>query len=215
MRTPLTLLSLSLAGAGGFYVIDGGALTLPLAVFALASIAALLIVARALLRRGAPVQVPAQTQTASDRPNRRRRRKADAGGHDVVVDGSNVMHWNAEIPRLGTLKEVIASLQAQGYRPGIIFDANAGYKLCDRYLDDQDFAKLLKLPADRVLVVPKGEPADPTILAVARALKAKVVTNDRFRDWADDFPEVATPGHLVQGQYRGGKLCLKEEALAA
>ncbi|MEX3014179.1 NYN domain-containing protein [Gymnodinialimonas hymeniacidonis] len=130
-------------------------------------------------------------------------------GRPVVIDGSNVMHWNGEVASLTTVKEVIARLQAEGYAPGIIFDANAGYKLADHYLDDRHFAKLLNLPTDRVLVVPKGQPADPTILAAARDMGGQVVTNDRFRDWAEQFPEVRETGHLMRGGYRDGVLWLE------
>lgn len=58
------------------------------------------------------------------------------------------------------------------------------------------------------MVVNKGEPADPMILKMARDMGAIVITNDRFRDWAIDFPEVRTRGHLVRGGYRDGTLRL-------
>ncbi len=140
-----------------------------------------------------------------------RRRKGR--GRPIIIDGSNVMHWNGDVASLSSVKEVIARLEAQGFQPGIMFDANAGYKLADHYLDDRHFAKLLKLPAKRVLVVPKGQPADPTILAAARDVGGKVVTNDRFRDWVEEFAEVAEKGHLVRGGYRDGTLWLDERAL--
>ena len=38
--------------------------------------------------------------------------------HDIVVDGSNVMHWKDETPRLATLNEVLSFLQVRGYNPG-------------------------------------------------------------------------------------------------
>lgn len=180
----------------------GEVLTLPLFASLLAMIAAFLLMVMAVLRRPAkaakaPVHAPGT--------------RAKASLH-VVVDGSNVMHWNGKQPQIATVREVIAALRAKGYQPGVIFDANAGYKIGDRYLDDQDFAKLLNLPSARVLVVNKGEPADPTILAAARELGARVVTNDRFRDWAGDFPEVANKGHLLKGGYRKGTLWLDEAA---
>ncbi|MCU0912684.1 MAG: hypothetical protein MUE98_15560, partial [Rhodobacteraceae bacterium] len=39
-------------------------------------------------------------------------------------------------------------------------------------------------------------------------LGAQIVTNDRFRDWVERFPEVRQPGHLVRGNYRDGALWL-------
>jgi hypothetical protein len=90
-----------------------------------------------------------------------------------------------------------------------VFDANAGYKLSGRYMDDRPLAFVLGLPTDRVLVVPRGEPADPVILKAARELGASVLSNDRFRDWAEQFPEVAQPGHLLRGGYHGGVLWME------
>ncbi|WP_103336084.1 NYN domain-containing protein [Pseudotabrizicola formosa] len=127
----------------------------------------------------------------------------------IVVDGSNIMHWKDATPQLATLREVVGVLADQGYQPGVVFDANAGYKLTGRYLDDRPLARALGLPVDRVLVVPKGEPADPVILTVARELGAPVLSNDRFRDWVNDFPEVAQPGHVRRGGYRDGALWLE------
>ncbi|MEJ6393799.1 hypothetical protein V8J82_11060 [Gymnodinialimonas sp. 2305UL16-5] len=190
MRIPLILLVLSLACAGGAALLYGLVPTLPLAVAMLAAFAALLLVVKSLVS-GSKSKAP-----------------------HAVIDGSNVMYWNGETPNLDTLREVIAQLRALGYQPGIIFDANAGYKLGGRYLDDRHFARQLTLPADRVLVVPKGEPADPTILAAARDLGAKIITNDRYRDWASAFPEVTETGRLVRGGYRNGQLWLDDTALA-
>lgn len=201
MQLPLSLLLTSLASAGGSFVIGGPDLTLPLAVSLLAAVAAVILVLSALFRgKGAASGAP--------RPGR-------ASKPHVVIDGSNVMHWNGDEPRLGALKDVVATLHAGGCQTGVVFDANAGYKLCDRYLSDRDFAKLLGLPRDRVLVVNKGEPADPTILSVARDLKAKIVSNDRFRDWASDFPELADPGLLIRGGFREGTPWFDDTSLRA
>lgn len=202
-RTPFILLMAAVGSAAAAYMMGNAELTLWLAISVLAAVAAFVLLGMAVLR-GAP----ADTTEVAPKTKSGRAKKA------AVIDGSNVMHWDGEVARLAPLREVIAALKAKGYQPGIIFDANAGYKLADRYLDDGDFAKLLKLRADRVLVVPKGEPADPTILASAREMGAKIVTDDRFRDWAGDFPEVTEPGHLVRGGYRDGVLWLDDEALA-
>jgi len=126
----------------------------------------------------------------------------------VILDGSNIMHWNKGTPKAETVLEVTRYLSMRGFTPGVIFDANAGYKISDQYLHDSGFGFLLELPEERVMVVPKGTPADPIILAAARDHGARVVTNDQFRDWADDFPEVRNKGFLIRGGYRSGKLRL-------
>lgn len=126
----------------------------------------------------------------------------------VILDGSNVMHWRNETPDLETVRVVLAHLASLGMTPGVVFDANAGYLLFGRHHNDRAFSERLRLPLDRVLVVPKSTPADPFILTAARDLGARIVTNDRYRDWAREYPEVTTPGYLIKGGYRAGLLWL-------
>ena len=90
-----------------------------------------------------------------------------------------------------------------------------GYLLAGKYQDDAVMAKRLGLPEDRVLVVPKGTIADSYLLTVARDHDAPIVTNDRYRDWADDFPEITEPGRLIRGGYRDGALWLDEMEVPA
>ena len=118
------------------------------------------------------------------------------------------MHWKDNVPQIESVRAVLAQLTAAGYAPGVVFDANAGYKLMGSYKHDHAFGKLLGLPQDRVIVVAKGTPADPVILASARELGARIVSNDRFRDWADTHPEVSVPGHVIAGGYRDGQVWL-------
>lgn len=126
----------------------------------------------------------------------------------ILIDGSNVMHWKDNTPQIATLREVIAHLRNLRHTPAVIFDANAGYLLAGRYQDDHRMAIHLGLPDNRVLVVPKGTIADSYLLTVARDFNAPIVTNDRYRDWADDYPEIAEPGRLIRGGYRDGSLWL-------
>lgn len=126
----------------------------------------------------------------------------------VILDGSNVMYWKDETPQIATVLEVTRDLSMRGFTPAVIFDASAGYRVSDRYLHDSELSSLLELPEARVMVVPKGTPADPFILAVARDHRARVVTNDKYRDWAGEFPQVRNPGFLIKGGFRAGKLWL-------
>ncbi len=126
----------------------------------------------------------------------------------IVLDGSNVMHWKDGDPKIETVHQVVLHLQAQGHAPGVIFDANAGYLVSGKYRHDASFGASLGLPERNVMVVPKGEPADPFILKAARDMGARIVTNDRYRDWVSDFPEIQNSGHLIKGGFRSGKLWL-------
>jgi hypothetical protein len=127
----------------------------------------------------------------------------------VLIDGSNVMHWQDNRPSLETIGKVVGLVRASGYVPGVVFDANAGWKLAGRYLHDGDFARLLGLEPRQVLVVAKGTPADPFLLQTAREFGARIVTNDRFRDWAAENPDVLKPGFLIRGKVFGGEIVLE------
>ena len=183
MFVPFTLLVASLLATTATLVLPGLSDLAPLPL--LSALASLILLARAYLLRGPKAQ-----------PNW------------ILVDGSNVMHWKDGTPQLSTLREVIAHLTQQGFTPGVVFDANAGYKVAGRYTHDRAMGQLLGLPQDRVFVAPKGTQADPLLLTTARDLQARIVTNDRYRDWAETHPEVADKGHLIRGGYRDGMLWL-------
>lgn len=137
-----------------------------------------------------------------------RRERAAAAPKWIIVDGSNVMHWKDGTPRIETLRLVLDRLVALGFSPGVVFDANVGYLVANRYLHHGALARLLGLTEDRVMVVHKGTPADATILAAARDLGTPIVSNDQFRDWADAHPDPRRPQRLVQGGFRDGAVWL-------
>ena len=130
----------------------------------------------------------------------------------IVIDGSNVMHWQNDLPSIATLRAVLGELKKQDYVPVVWFDANVGYKIGDRYLGPQPLAKKLGIPAEQILVAPKGTPADPLLLDCAVKLQAKVVTNDRFRDWTETHPQTKVPGFLVTGNVHDDEVVLAEIA---
>lgn len=144
------------------------------------------------------------------KPRKTPRRPSPPRGNrpQAVVDGSNVMHWDENKPQLKPVKAALDVLDRRGYHAGVIFDANAGYKLFDRYLDDGDFARMLKLPKDRVLVVPKGTQADPFLLTFANDANAIVISNDRFRDRIGEYPKLGKEGRLIQGGWADGQIWL-------
>ena len=123
----------------------------------------------------------------------------------ILVDGSNVMHWGGE-PSLTVLRDVIASLEEQGQVPFVCFDANVGYKLFGAFTGSGAMAGRLGLPAEQVLVVDKGVTADDVILNLAREHGVQIVSNDRFRDWEDQFPQVKDPDRFRRGSWKGGSV---------
>ncbi len=126
-------------------------------------------------------------------------------GISVIVDGSNVMHWGGDAS-LPVLQGVIRTLEEKGENPYVIFDANVGWKLFDRYLGDGPMSWHLGLPERQIMVVSKGEVADEKILLAADKFDLPVVSNDRFRDWSVQYPWVKDHRRLRRGAWVEGRI---------
>lgn len=175
-RYSFLLLVLSLAGVAICTGLWGPVLNAPLLISALGVVVGLLLILRKLLA-----------------PRR----------NWVIVDGSNVLYWEGDSPKLSSVEAVLEDLKARRFDPIVWFDANAGYLVKGRYMGPRAFGRALGLPGTCVFVAPKGQPADPLILEQAEELGVQVVTNDRYRDWAALHPKVNDPGYLLRGQVRG------------
>ena len=130
-------------------------------------------------------------------------------GPTILVDGSNVMHWKDNAPSGQVVARVVQALEARGERPHVYFDANAGYKLGDRFMDARALGQVIGLPAARITVADSGTPADPLLLDHAARARLRIVTNDRFQDWRVQFPVAGTRGALVKGHCQDGTPILR------
>lgn len=143
------------------------------------------------------------------------RRRRLARREVVVIDGSNVLYWCNGTPSLEALRAILARLFTERRHPIVWFDANAGYLISGRYMGEAAFARALGLPRKQVFVAPKGTPADPLILQAAAALEARIVTNDRYRDWRESHAILNDPDRLIRGRWQDGALILTGELAAA
>jgi len=159
------------------------------------------------LRGGKPRAQPKRGGKPRAQP-KWRGRKPSKSKISVIVDGSNVMFLGGEPSQL-VLRRVIDSLKSKDFAPYVIFDANVGYKLGDRYLDDAPMAKLIGLSPRQVLVVEKGVSADERILQVAMEQNLRIVSNDRFRDWTTRYPIVRKNGRMIRGDWVSGNVVWK------
>src|SRR5687768_9681364 len=102
----------------------------------------------------------------------------------VIVDGSNVAHSSeGDVALLDNIKLVTDKLTEEGLEPVVLVDAALRHQI-DRG------AEFEKMVDDGFLKqAPAGTDADYFILSFARELDADIVSNDRFRDRADAFPE--------------------------
>ncbi len=102
----------------------------------------------------------------------------------ALVDGSNVAHsTEGQGPRLGNIVLICRKLDKEGYDPLVVTDAALRHRIDDR----AEFEK--RVGEGRIRQAPAGTDADYFILAFARELDAAIVSNDRFRDRAEAFPD--------------------------
>ena len=102
----------------------------------------------------------------------------------AIVDGSNVAH-SSEGDRavLDNIRIVCDKLIEEGYQPIVVVDAALRHQI-DR---PADFESMVE--TGKIRQAPAGTDADYFILAFARELDASVVSNDRFKDRQQAFPE--------------------------
>lgn len=101
----------------------------------------------------------------------------------VLVDASNVAHsTEGGEAKLSNIRLVEDKLREEGLEPIVVADAALRHQIDDK-------AAYEKLIDDgKVHQAPAGTDADYFILSFARELDARILTNDRFRDRARDFP---------------------------
>jgi hypothetical protein len=102
----------------------------------------------------------------------------------VIIDGSNVAHsTEGDSARLDNIRVVSAKLTEEGYEPVVVVDAALRHQIDDK-------AGYEAMVEDgRIRQAPAGTDADYFILSFARELNASVVSNDRFKDRLEAFPE--------------------------
>ncbi len=108
-----------------------------------------------------------------------------AGSRIALVDASNVAHsTEGERPRLENIMLVREKLREEGLEPIVVADAALRHRIDDR----AGYERLVE--GGTVKQAPAGTDADYFILSFARELEASIVSNDRFRDRIDKYPEV-------------------------
>jgi hypothetical protein len=103
----------------------------------------------------------------------------------VIVDGSNVAHSSeGDKALLGNIRAVRDKLIEEGYQPVVLVDAALRHQIDD----EPGFEALVE--SGTIKQAPAGTDADYFILSFARELDANIVSNDRFKDRVDAFPEI-------------------------
>ena len=104
----------------------------------------------------------------------------------VLVDGSNVAHsTEGEKAQLANIVAMRAKMQEEGFDPVVVVDAALRHQIDD----PAGFERLVE--SGVVRQAPAGTDADNFLLSFARELDARIVSNDRFRDRLNAFPDAA------------------------
>jgi len=103
----------------------------------------------------------------------------------VIIDGSNVAHsTEGDKAMLENIRVVRAKLIQEGYEPVVLADAALRHQIDD----EPGFEQLVE--NGTIKQAPAGTDADYFILSFARELGANIVSNDRFKDRVQAFPEI-------------------------
>lgn len=108
----------------------------------------------------------------------------EPGFGKVLVDASNVAHaTEGGEARLANIELVRQKLREEGFEPLIVADAALRHQIDDKRLYER------LIDEGVVHQAPAGTDADYFILSFAREMDARILTNDRFRDRAQEFPQ--------------------------
>jgi hypothetical protein len=118
------------------------------------------------------------------RPQPEHQREEKSGPRIALIDASNVAHSSeGDAARLANILAVRDKLVEEGFQPIIVADAALRHQIDDRAAYER------LVDEGTVRQAPAGTDADYFLLSFARELGAQVVSNDRFRDRVQQFPE--------------------------
>jgi hypothetical protein len=118
----------------------------------------------------------------------------------IVVDGANVAYAERSRdgePKVSNMVAVQQELKRRGYEPIIIIDASLRYEI-----DDPDQLEGL-LDRQAFRQAPAGTDADYFILRTAEQQEARIVSNDEYEQYQEDYPWIErrrVPFMIVEGQ---------------
>lgn len=118
----------------------------------------------------------------------------------VIIDASNVAHFRKGADEKPNLKNILSSdeaLKKLGYETIIIADASLRHEIDEK----ESFNQLLD--EGKIQQVPSGTNADHYILKLAEEENAKILSNDVFREFSDEFQDISSrriPYSLKEGE---------------
>lgn len=123
------------------------------------------------------------------------------------MDASNVAHSGKrqdDQPSLDKILLAVKTLKDMGYQPVLIADASLRHEI-DR---KEDFNQLLE--EGKILQVPSGTTADHYLLKMAEEENGKILSNDAFREYNDEFQDINS--RRVPYNFKGNKIFIGSSA---
>jgi len=105
----------------------------------------------------------------------------------VIIDASNLAHYQIEEdskPKLNNILSAVNILEKNGHEFVILADASLKHEI-----DDKKKYKIL-LEEKAIEEAPSGTDADHFILKLAEEENAKILSNDYFREFNDEFKDI-------------------------
>jgi len=120
----------------------------------------------------------------------------------LLIDGMNILrHDGADKPHLKYITSIVIGLIENGCIDFlIIFDANTVDVLSQSsaYGGNGVFRSMIELFPNHVCLTPRGIRADDFVLSEADRLGSLAVSNDRFRDYIEQYPWITDSNRLHQ-----------------
>jgi hypothetical protein len=107
----------------------------------------------------------------------------DGGAKIALVDGANAAHSGESGARLENILLLCEKLEEEGLEPIVVVDASLRHEIDAA----EEYERMVE--GGRIRQAPAGTDADYFILSFARELDAAVVSNDRFSDFREGFPD--------------------------
>lgn len=121
----------------------------------------------------------------------------------VMVDASNVAHFGRKKdakPSLDYIIKAAKALKKLGYEPILIADASLRHEIDKK----EEFNELLD--KNKVMQVPSGTTADHFILKMAEEEDAKILSNDVFREYNDEFQDISS--RRIPYSFKNGEITI-------
>ena len=119
----------------------------------------------------------------------------------ILMDGSNILFWHANLAQPDVVVRVAQALTARRFVPVVYFDHSIA-----RYMEIA-----AHLDVAQTVVAPQGTPADALLLEACQNGRIQIVSNDRFADWQQDHPRLRADWRVTGRIGKGGKVSFSKK----